>query len=86
MPILTEHERKVLEIVIRDKKVDQRKVVKETDFSKAKVSRIVQDLLLRGVLEKVRKGRTNILTLKTAKIGTLTAKKQPEENKYKNMK
>jgi hypothetical protein len=64
LPILTDGERKVVEIVLRDKEVDQRKIVKETDFSKAKVSRIIHDLVGRGVVEKRQKGRTNIIKLK----------------------
>jgi uncharacterized membrane protein len=41
LPVLTDSERKVMEILLREKgEVDQRVVVKETDFSKAKVSRI----------------------------------------------
>lgn len=64
LPVLTDNERKVIEILIRDKKADQRAIVKETDFSKAKVSRIIQDLEKRGLVEKKPKGRTNIITLK----------------------
>jgi uncharacterized membrane protein len=65
LPVLTDGERKVVEILIREKKpVDQRMVVKETDFSKPKVSRIIHDLEKRGVIEKIHKGRKNILTLK----------------------
>jgi uncharacterized membrane protein len=65
LPVLTDNERKVMEILIRDKKADQRVIVKETDFSKAKTSRIIQDLEKRGLVEKRAKGRTNIITLKT---------------------
>ena len=65
LPVLTENERKVMEILFNDKKdVDQRKIIKETDFSKPKVSRIIQDLCNRGLIEKVPKGRTNIIKLK----------------------
>lgn len=68
LPILTDSERSVMEIVLREKQVDQRKIVKETDFSKAKVSRIIQDLVKRGLIEKKPKGRTNIITaVKTRK-------------------
>ena len=64
LPILTEGERKVMEIVLREGKVDQRVVVKETDFSKAKASRVIQDLEKRGLIEKTSIGRKNILKLK----------------------
>lgn len=70
LPVLTDNERKVMEIVIREKKVDQRVIVKETDFSKAKASRIIQDLEKRGLIEKKPKGRTNIILLKkTRNVG-----------------
>ena len=64
LPVLTEPERRVVEILLRDKEVDQRQIVKETEYSKAKVSRIIQDMEARGILEKVRKGRKNIIKLK----------------------
>lgn len=65
MPILTESERKVMEILFREKTgVDQRKIVKEMDFSKSKVSRIIQNLSSRGLIERERKGRANIIKLK----------------------
>ncbi len=66
LPVLTDQERKIMEIIIREKQVDQRVIVKETDFSKAKVSRILQDLEKRGLIDKKPKGRTNIITLKKA--------------------
>jgi len=67
LPVLTENERKVMEIVIKEKTVDQRKIVKDTDFSKAKVSRLIHDLKGRGLIEKKAKGRTNIIKLKGKK-------------------
>ena len=68
LPVLTENKRKVMQILINDNKpVDQRRIVKELDFSKAKVSRIIYDLEKRGLVEKRRKGRTNVLSLKRGK-------------------
>ena len=64
LPVLTDNERRVMELVLRDKQIDQRKIVKETDFSKAKVSRIIQDLERRGLIEKRIRGRNNIISLK----------------------
>ena len=65
LPILTDHERKVVEILLREKKqVDQRTIVRETDYSKSKVSRILRDLEARGLVERSRKGRTNIVKFK----------------------
>lgn len=74
LPVLTENERKVMEILLKENKVDQRKLVKDLDFSKPKVSRIIKDLSDRGLVEKTRKGRTNIITLKRAKKREETAK------------
>lgn len=68
LPVLTENERKVMEILIKEKKeVDQKRIVKELDYSKSKVSRIVQNLQTRGLMEIRRKGRTNMLSLKMQK-------------------
>jgi uncharacterized membrane protein len=41
--------------------VNQRKVVQETNLSKAKVSRVVKSLEERGLIEVERLGRTNKL-------------------------
>lgn len=70
LPVLTESERKIMEILLREKTIDQRKIVRETDFSKAKVSRIIKNLEERGLIERISKGRTNIikLSLKKRKI------------------
>jgi DNA-binding transcriptional ArsR family regulator len=78
LPVLTESERKVVEILLKERKeVDQRKLVREIDYSKSKISRTLQNLQARGIVEIRRKGRTNIITLKTNK------QKSPErvENK-----
>ncbi|MBI2172810.1 MAG: hypothetical protein HYT73_01195 [Candidatus Aenigmarchaeota archaeon] len=65
LPVLAENERKVMQILINEKKdVDQRKIIKDTDFSKPKVSRIIKELVGRGLVEKIPKGRTNIIRLK----------------------
>ncbi|MFA4820444.1 MAG: MarR family transcriptional regulator [Candidatus Aenigmatarchaeota archaeon] len=65
LPVLTNGERKAMEILLREKgEVDQRVIVKETDFSKAKVSRIINDLIERGLIEKISKGRKNLIKLK----------------------
>jgi uncharacterized membrane protein len=67
LPVLTDAERKVVEIILREKgSVDQRQIVKETDFSKAKVSRVISNLVHRGIIEKEIKGRKNIIRLKKA--------------------
>ena len=64
LSVLDEYERKVFEIIRKKKQVRQRRVVQETNFSKAKVSRIVKNLENRGLIEVEKVGRTNILKLK----------------------
>lgn len=66
LSVLTENERKVMEMLLKENSVDQRKIVKELDFSKPKASRIIRELSERGLVEKTRKGRTNIIKLKKA--------------------
>ena len=65
IPILTDNERKIVEILLREKKeVNQRSIVRETDYSKSKVSRILRNLESRGLVERSRKGRTNMVKFK----------------------
>ncbi len=63
LPILTDSERSVMNMIIKNKKVDQRRIVRETDYSKAKVSRIIKNLEERGLVRRISKGRTNIIVL-----------------------
>lgn len=65
LPVLTDAERRVVEIVIKEQKpVDQRKIIKDLDYSKPKVSRIVHDLEQRGLVSVQRKGRSNVISMK----------------------
>jgi uncharacterized membrane protein len=50
--------------------INQRKVVQETNLSKAKVSRVVKTLAERGLIEIKRSGRTNKLKMVKKKIFT----------------
>lgn len=60
MDILKEDERKVVDIIIASKgKCKQKMIVQGTNFSKAKVSRILSDLEARGIIKKIHTGRTN---------------------------
>lgn len=62
---LKEDERKVMEIVENSGgQIKQKRIVDAVDFSKAKVSRMVQDLKERGLLETEKVGRTNRVKLK----------------------
>ena len=62
--VLKDDERKVVDFVIeKGKKCKQRDIVRATDFSKAKVSRIMLELEERGILSRERVGRTNRVIL-----------------------
>lgn len=64
LSVLDEYERSVMNvIVLNDGVVNQKKVVRETNLSKAKVSRVVKSLMERGLIEVERMGRTNKLKL-----------------------
>jgi len=69
LSVLHEGERKVIELLMgKEGTCDQRFLVKETGFSKAKMSRIILDLGERGLVTKTRRGRTNIIELSEKKI------------------
>ncbi|MBI4175889.1 MAG: hypothetical protein HY518_01685 [Candidatus Aenigmarchaeota archaeon] len=63
--VLNEDEKNVIDILAAHQgTVMQRVVVRETDYSKAKVTRIVKNLKDRGIVDLERIGRTNKITLK----------------------
>ena len=63
--ILDPDERKVINIIKKNGgKVNQKVIVRETDFSKAKVSRLVKNLERRKIVKIERLGRANIIHLK----------------------
>ena len=64
LSVLDKDERKVLEIIMNEKKIIQRKIVSMTNLSKSKVSRIIAKLKERGLIEVERRGRTNIIKKK----------------------
>ena len=69
LSVLDEFERKVVDIIAANQgEVNQRKVVQETNLSKAKVSRVVKSLAERGLIEVQRLGRTNKLRLVKKKL------------------
>ena len=60
LSVLRPDEKNVVDAITqRGKECLQRDIVKATDFSKAKVSRIVTDLEVRGIIKRTRRGRTN---------------------------
>jgi predicted transcriptional regulator len=69
LSVLDEYERKVVQVITEaGGEINQRKVVQETNLSKAKVSRVVKSLVDRGVIETERRGRTNRLKIVKKKI------------------
>ena len=65
MKILKNDERKVIDIIKeRGGMCKQRVIVRETDFSKAKVSRLVKDLEERGLLRTEKAGRSKKVYIK----------------------
>ena len=63
--ILKDDERKVMEILReRGGMCKQRAIVRETDFSKAKVSRLIKDLEERGLIETEKAGRSKKIYIK----------------------
>ncbi len=65
LSVLNEAERIIVNIIQEQggNDVDQRKLVRQSGFSKAKVSRILQSLEERGVISRVRVGRRKKVTL-----------------------
>ena len=68
MPLLKSDEKTVVDILRKHgDSVNQKTIVRESDFSKAKVSRIIADLKEREVVEVESMGRANKITLKIKK-------------------
>lgn len=82
LPVLVGGERTVMELILKNKNMDQRDIVRETDFSKAKVSRIVKSLGERGLVKVEPKGRTKKITLS---LGKKEEKKEPAPEKKANV-
>jgi len=61
--ILTPNERTIIQLLIEHQVLDQADIVRETKFSKAKVSRIIQSLQARNIINVVEKGRVNEVSL-----------------------
>lgn len=77
LPILNEGERAVMKMLLESGgEIDQRKVVKECDISKSKISRIIKDLEERGLITVTKRGRSN-------KIRMNYRKKEPRHDAEK---
>lgn len=66
LPLLNKEEKKVVDILVKHEgEVRQREIVRESDFSKAKVSRLIKNLKERGVIDTdAISGRENKVILK----------------------
>jgi len=61
--LLSENERKVLEILRKNSKIDQKKIVELSNLSKAEVSKIISSFKQRGIVKVEKRGRNNIVKL-----------------------
>lgn len=62
--VLTNEERKIVERLLKERKpLEQRKLARELDMSKSKLSRILSNLEDRGIIKRERRGRSNKITL-----------------------
>ena len=64
LKVLPEDERKILEVLLKEKKIEQTYLVAESGLSKVKVSRILMRLEQRGIVEKKPLGNTNLIKLR----------------------
>ncbi len=69
LSILDEYERQIMDIIAKEGEIKQKKIVDLSNFSKAKVSRVVKSLSERGLIEVERRGRTNRVKLSKKQIG-----------------
>ncbi|MBD3388377.1 MAG: hypothetical protein GF416_04810 [Candidatus Altiarchaeales archaeon] len=64
LKVLPAEERKIIEVLLKEGKMEQMYLVAETGISKVKVSRVLSKLEQRGVVEKKPLGNTNLVKLK----------------------
>jgi uncharacterized membrane protein len=64
LKILPPDERKIIEILLNERKIEQMYLVAESGISKVKVSRVLFKLEQRGVIEKKPLGNTNLIKLR----------------------
>lgn len=68
LSVLDDYERQIMNIITKEGEIKQRKIVRLTNLSKAKVSRVVKSLAERGLIEVERMGRTNRIRLSKKKF------------------
>ncbi len=64
LQILPEDERIIIDLLLKEVKMEQTHIVAESGLSKVKVSRLIAKLEQRGVIEKKPLGNTNLIKLK----------------------
>lgn len=64
LKVLPEDERKIVEILLNERKIEQMYLVAESGLSKVKVSRVLIKLEQRGIIDKKPLGNTNLIKLK----------------------
>ena len=63
LKVLPQDERVILEILLKEKKIEQIYLVAESGLSKVKVSRLLAKLEQRGIILKKPLGNTNLIKL-----------------------
>ncbi|MEK6908778.1 MAG: MarR family transcriptional regulator [Nanoarchaeota archaeon] len=61
---LNKEEKIVLKLIMENKTIFQADLIEKTNFSKAKITRIIDRLEGKGIVERKRRGMTNIVVLK----------------------
>ncbi len=64
LKVLPEDEKIILELLVKEKKMEQTYLVAESGLSKVKVSRVLTKLEQRGIVEKKQLGNTNLVKLR----------------------
>ena len=64
LKVLPEDEKIILELLVKEKKMEQTYLVAESGLSKVKVSRVLTKLEQRGIVEKKPLGNTNLVKLR----------------------
>jgi uncharacterized membrane protein len=63
--ILPSEEKKIITLLLENNNsIEQNKLVALSDYNKVKISRIIKELELRGVVKKTNLGNTNLIVLK----------------------
>ncbi len=61
---LSNEEKQILQILVKEKTMFQAELIEKTQMNKAKITRILDRLDNKGIIERKRRGLTNIVVLK----------------------